>query len=82
MTEQRAIATFLDQETERIDALIAKKQRQIELLAEKRAALISHVVTKGLDPTVKMKDSGVEWLEEIPEHWEMTASRMSQVPDV
>jgi len=67
---QRAIATFLDRETSRIDELIAKKQRQIELLQEKRSALISHVVTKGLDPNVKMKDSGVEWLGEIPEHWE------------
>ena len=67
--EQHAIATFLDRETERIDALIAKKERQIELLQEKRASLISHVVTKGLDPKVKMKDSGIEWLGEIPEHW-------------
>lgn len=66
---QRTIATFLDRETSRIDALIAKKQRQIELLQEKRSALISHAVTKGLDPNVKMKDSGIEWLGEIPEHW-------------
>ena len=69
LNEQRAIASFLDRETERIDTLIAKKQRQIELLQEKRSALISHAVTKGLDPNVKMKDSGVEWLGEIPEHW-------------
>lgn len=67
--EQQAIAFFLDRETARIDALIAKKERQIELLQEKRVALISHVVTKGLDPNVRMKDSGVEWLGEIPEHW-------------
>jgi type I restriction enzyme S subunit len=67
--EQRAIATFLDRETGRIDALLAKKERQIELLREKRAALISHAVTKGLDPDVPMKDSGVEWLGEVPEHW-------------
>jgi len=66
---QRVIAAFLDRETARIDALIEKKQRQIELLQEKRAALISHAVTKGLDPNVKMKDSGIEWLGEIPEHW-------------
>lgn len=68
--EQRAIAAFLDQETARIDALIAKKERQIELLQEKRTALISRAVTKGLDPDVKMKPSGIEWLGEIPEHWE------------
>ena len=69
--EQRAIAAFLDRETGRIDALMEKKQRQIELLQEKRAALISHAVTKGLDPTVPMKDSGVEWLGQIPMHWEV-----------
>ena len=69
--EQQAIATFLDRETSRIDELIAKKERQIELLQEKRSALISHAVTKGLDPNLKMKDSGVEWLGEIPEHWEV-----------
>jgi len=69
--EQRAIATFLDHETTRINALIAKKERMIELLREKRTALISHAVTKGLDPTVQMKDSGVEWLGEIPEGWEV-----------
>ncbi len=67
--EQRVIVSFLDRETSRIDDLIGKKQRQIEILQEKRSALISHVVTKGLDPDVKMKDSGVEWLREIPEHW-------------
>ena len=67
--EQHSIASFLDRETSQIDELISKKQRQIELLQEKRSALISHVVTKGLDPDVKMKDSGVEWLGEIPEHW-------------
>lgn len=69
LSEQRAIADFLDRETERIDTLIAKKERQIELLQEKRAALISHVVTKGLNPNVKMKDSGIEWLGQIPDHW-------------
>jgi type I restriction enzyme, S subunit len=68
--EQHAIAAFLDRETQRIDSLIAKKQRQIELLQEKRSTLISHVVTKSLDPNVKMKDSGVEWQGEIPEHWD------------
>ena len=68
---QKQVATFLDQETTKIDALIAKKQRQIELLQEKRTALISHAVTKGLDPNSKMKDSGIEWLGEIPEGWEV-----------
>lgn len=69
LTEQCTIATFLDHETARINALIAKKERLIELLQEKRAALISHAVTKGLDPTVPMKDSGVEWSGEIPARW-------------
>lgn len=68
---QVAIANFLDRETARIDNLIAEKQTFIKLLKEKRQALISHVVTKGLDPTVKMKDSGIEWIGEIPEHWEI-----------
>jgi len=69
--EQRAIAAFLDRETARIDALVAKKERLIELLQEKRTALITRAVTKGLDPTVPMKDSGVEWLGEIPAHWDV-----------
>jgi len=69
LPEQHAIAAFLDRETARIDALIEKKERQIELLQEKRVALISHAVTKGLDPNVKMKDSGIEWLCEVPEGW-------------
>ena len=70
-TEQDFITAFLDRETARIDALIAKKTRFIELLKEKRQALITHAVTKGLDPNVKMKDSGVEWIGEVPEHWEV-----------
>ena len=69
--EQEAIVAFLDRETARIDTLIEKKQRQIELLQEKRTALISHAVTRGIDPNAKMKDSGIEWLGEIPEHWEI-----------
>lgn len=73
--EQRSIATFLDRETARIDMLIEKKRRQIELLREKRTALISHAVTKGLDPNAKMKDSGIEWLGDIPEHWEVRKLR-------
>ncbi|MEI6068778.1 MAG: restriction endonuclease subunit S [Methylococcaceae bacterium] len=67
--DQAIIANFLDRETQRIDALVEEKNHFIELLKEKRLALISHVVTKGLDPTVKMKDSGVEWLGEVPVHW-------------
>lgn len=67
--EQSAIADFLDRETARIDALIEKKQRQIELLHERRAALISHAVTKGISPNVKTKDSGVDWLGDVPVHW-------------
>jgi type I restriction enzyme, S subunit len=67
--EQRHIADFLDREMARIDGLVAKKERLIELLQEKRSALISRAVTKGLDPNVPMKDSGVEWLGKIPAHW-------------
>ena len=67
--DQRSIAGFLDRETSRIDALVAKKERLIELLQEKRTALITRAVTKGLDPSVPMKDSGVEWLGQIPAHW-------------
>jgi type I restriction enzyme, S subunit len=72
-SEQLAIATFLDHETTKIDALIAEQQRLIELLQEKRQAVISHAVTKGLNPHAPMKDSGVEWLGEVPEHWSTTA---------
>jgi type I restriction enzyme S subunit len=71
LTEQRAIADFLDEKTALIDELIDKKTRQIELLKEQRTAIINKAVTKGLDPNVKMKDSGIEWLGEIPEHWEI-----------
>ncbi|VEE16749.1 restriction endonuclease subunit S [Ectopseudomonas mendocina] len=70
LDEQRLIASKLDRETARIDALVEKKTRFIELLREKRQALITHTVTKGLDPNVKMKHSGVEWLGEVPEHWD------------
>ena len=68
-SEQYLIATFLDRETAKIDDLIAEQQRLIELLQEKRQAVISHAVTKGLNPNASMKDSGVEWLGEVPEHW-------------
>jgi type I restriction enzyme S subunit len=67
--EQCAILSHLDRETTRIDGLVEKKTRFIELLREKRRALITHAVTKGLDPNVKMRNSGVEWLGEVPEHW-------------
>ena len=67
--EQTQIANFLDRETAKIDSLIEKQKQLIQLLKEKRQAVISHAVTKGLDPSVKMKDSGVEWLGEVPEHW-------------
>ena len=71
LPEQHTIAAFLDRETAKIDALVAKKERLIELLQEQRTALITQAVTKGLDPDVPMKDSGVEWLGEVPEHWEV-----------
>jgi len=71
LTEQTKIAKFLDYETGRIDALIDKQQQLIELLKEKRQAVISHAVTKGLNPDAPMRDSGVEWLGEVPEHWEV-----------
>lgn len=74
-SEQLAIATFLDHETAQIDALIAEQQRLIELLQEKRQAVISHAVTKGLNPDAPMKDSGVEWLGEVPEHWDVKSCR-------
>nr|WP_215616492.1 restriction endonuclease subunit S [Leptothoe kymatousa] len=72
VSEQIQIARFLDHETTRIDALIAEQERLIELLKEKRQAVISHAVTKGLDPTAPMRDSGVEWLGEVPKHWEVS----------
>jgi type I restriction enzyme, S subunit len=75
LEEQRSIAHFLDRKTTQIDTLIAKKAALLEKLDEKRTALISHAVTKGLDPTVPMKDSGVEWLGDIPEHWEVKRLR-------
>lgn len=70
---QKAIANFLDRKTAAIDALIEKKEKLLELLAEKRSALINQAVTKGLDPNVPMKDSGIPWIGEIPGHWEVKA---------
>ncbi|WP_444888933.1 restriction endonuclease subunit S [Microbulbifer sp. JMSA008] len=69
--EQEKIANFLDHETAKIDTLIEKQQQLIRLLKEKRQAVISHAVTKGLNPDAPMRDSGVEWLGEVPEHWEV-----------
>ena len=75
--EQRTIATFLDRETAKIDALVEKRERLIELLREKRTALITRAVTRGLDPNVPMKDSGVEWLGETPAHWNVVPLRLA-----
>ncbi len=69
LEEQKTIANFLDHETAKIDTLIEKQQQLIKLLKEKRQAVISHAVTKGLNPNAPMRDSGVEWLGEVPEHW-------------
>ena len=73
--EQTAIATFLDHETAKIDALVAEQEKLIALLQEKRQAVISHAVTKGLNPNAPMRVSGVEWLGEVPAHWEVCALR-------
>ncbi|QLD43492.1 restriction endonuclease subunit S [Bradyrhizobium diazoefficiens] len=75
LPEQEAICDFLDHETDKIDALIEGQSRLIELLQEKRQALISQAVTKGLNSNVRMKSSGVDWLGEVPEHWEVTQLR-------
>ncbi len=75
LAEQHRIVEFIRGETAKIDALVAKKERLIELLQERRAALITRAVTKGIDPTVAMKGSGVEWLGEIPSHWEVRRLR-------
>jgi type I restriction enzyme S subunit len=72
LDEQNAIASFLDRETSKIDALVSEQRRLVELLKEKRQAVISHAVTKGLDPTVPMKPSGIPWLGDVPAHWEVT----------
>jgi type I restriction enzyme S subunit len=71
LSEQILVAAFLDRETAKIDALVAEQQRLIELLKEKRQAVISHAVTKGLAPNAPMKSSGVEWLGDVPKHWEI-----------
>jgi type I restriction enzyme S subunit len=71
IVEQTQIVSFLDTETARIDNLIAKQEKLIELLEEQRKSIISHAVTKGLNPNAPMKDSGVEWLGDVPEHWNL-----------
>ncbi|WP_436659147.1 restriction endonuclease subunit S [Acinetobacter sp. P1(2025)] len=71
ISEQTQISNFLEQETTRIDNLIAKQEKLIELLEEQRKSIISHAVTKGLNPNAPMKDSGVEWLGDVPEHWNL-----------
>lgn len=75
LDEQTQIAKFLDYETAKIDALIEKQQQLIELLKEKRQAVISHAVTKGMNPDAPMRDSGVEWLGRVPAHWEVAAMK-------
>jgi len=78
LKEQKAIALFLDHQTTKIETLISEQEKLIELLKEKRQAVISHAVTKGINPNVKMKNSGVVWLGDVPEHWEvMTLRRCS-----
>ena len=75
LSQQRAIADHLDRETARLDALVAEKERLLDLLAEKRRALITRAVTRGLDPNVPLRDSGIPWLGEIPAHWEVIQLR-------
>ena len=72
LEEQKRIIAYLDRETAKIDALVEKQEQLITLLREKRQAIISHTVTRGLNPNVKMKDSGIAWLGEVPEHWKVT----------
>jgi len=71
LTEQKVIANYLDRKTAQIDDLIAKKEKMIELLKEERIAIINQAVTKGFDPKIEMKDSGIEWLGKMPKHWEI-----------
>ena len=80
LDEQKNILNFLDHETTQIDTLIVKQEKLIELLKEKRQAVISHAVTKGVNPDVRMKDSGVEWLGKVPEHWRVC--RLKHVGDI
>ena len=75
LSQQRAIAAYLDRETMRVDRLVAAKERVLGLLAEKRRALITRAVTRGLDPSAQLRDSGIPWLGEIPAHWDVIALR-------
>jgi type I restriction enzyme S subunit len=75
LPEQRAIADFLDRETARLDALMAEKERWLELVAEKRRALITRAVTRGLNPAAPLRDSGLPWLGQIPKHWRMMRAK-------
>jgi len=75
-SEQTSIASFLDRKTSEIDDIIADKKRLLELYEEEKTAIINQAVTKGLDPNAPMKDSGIEWLGEIPEHWEVKKLKM------
>jgi type I restriction enzyme S subunit len=77
--DQRQIISFLDHETSKIDSLVAEQRRLIELLKEKRQAVISHAVTKGLNPHAPMKPSGIEWLGDVPEHWRVTKVKYATV---
>lgn len=77
LNQQRAIADYIDRETARLDALLAEKERLLDLLAEKRRAFITRAVTRGLDPSVPRRDSGISWLGEIPAHWEVTLLRFA-----
>jgi len=75
LQEQKVISAYLDKETAKIDSQISRNRRLVELLKEKRQATINHAVTKGLDPTVPMKDSGIEWIGKIPENWKLLKFR-------
>ena len=75
LAQQRTIADYLDRETARLDALVAAKERVLGLLAEKRRALITRAVTRGIDPCAPLRDSGIPWLGQIPEHWETERAR-------
>ena len=81
LSEQQQIVSFLDDKTQKIDSLIQQKEKKIELLKEKRTSLINHVVTKGIDPNVEMKDSGVDWIGEIPNHWEYIPTKYFTIND-
>jgi type I restriction enzyme S subunit len=82
--EQRVILNFLDRKTAKIDGLVGEQRRLIELLKEKRQAIIPHAVTKGLNPDVPMKCSGIEWLGDLPQHWHITrlARICSEINDI